>query len=125
MPELKDVQRYEWDTFDYRLAHALLGDRADHKDVKLIREFRRQAEARVAMAFQDWMDNLPSEPSFEEIVKRYTKHATLRVCPSCGADDIEQTTKGGLSPIDDNRARCHSCRWVGIVAELKTVIRLR
>ena len=41
------------------------------------------------------------------------------VCPKCGSDDVMRTLMGvGSSPVDDNRATCQDCQWVGIVHDL-------
>jgi hypothetical protein len=41
------------------------------------------------------------------------------VCPKCSSDDVLRTLMGvGDSAVDDNRARCQSCHWVGIVHDL-------
>jgi predicted RNA-binding Zn-ribbon protein involved in translation (DUF1610 family) len=57
----------------------------------------------------------------DEIHSGQETTAAVRLCPECGSASIEQTTKGILhSGVDDNRATCGACGWVGIVDDLLT-----
>lgn len=45
----------------------------------------------------------------------YEQHAA---CPACGSDSIKKTCIGCLGDKDTNRAKCCTCKWVGIVHDL-------